>query len=302
MRNLNLDQLQTLIAIADLGTLAAAAQALHLAPPTIGMHINELESRLGATLVHRGRRQARLTAAGAALVESGRRILKSADDAVEQVRRFAQGSEGRVRLGASAGVVANLLPQVLERLAERHPGIDIELEVLGSGEAMRQLDAGALDIGIVALPQAPGPQVQVSPWRSDPMVAFLPRRWQAPKAITPQWLAQQPLISISPKTQMHRLTAAWFGKAGLHPRARIELDFPVAIKGLVAAGYGAALLPKERSDDAGLHARMQVRPLDPPLMRQMGLAHRIPELQDAATREVLTALSATPFNVTGHRA
>ena len=54
MRNLNLDQLQTLIAIADLGTFAAAAQALHLAPPTVSMHIKELESRLGAELVVRG--------------------------------------------------------------------------------------------------------------------------------------------------------------------------------------------------------------------------------------------------------
>ena len=42
MRNLNLDQLQTLVAIADLGTFAAAAQALHLAPPTVSMHIKEL--------------------------------------------------------------------------------------------------------------------------------------------------------------------------------------------------------------------------------------------------------------------
>ena len=54
MRNLNLDQLQTLIAIADLGTFAAAAQALHLAPPTVSLHIKELESRLEAELVVRG--------------------------------------------------------------------------------------------------------------------------------------------------------------------------------------------------------------------------------------------------------
>ena len=46
MRNLNLDQLQTLIAVADLGTFAAAAQALHLAPPTVSLHIKELESRM----------------------------------------------------------------------------------------------------------------------------------------------------------------------------------------------------------------------------------------------------------------
>jgi len=57
MRNLNLDQLQTLIAIADLGTFAAAAQALHLAPPTVSLHIKELESRMQATLLIRGQRR-----------------------------------------------------------------------------------------------------------------------------------------------------------------------------------------------------------------------------------------------------
>ena len=71
MRNLNLDQLQTLIAIADLGTFAAAAQALHLAPPTVSLHIKELESRLEAALVVRGRRQAELTPAGEVLVQEG---------------------------------------------------------------------------------------------------------------------------------------------------------------------------------------------------------------------------------------
>ena len=69
MRNLNLDQLQTLVAIADLGTFAAAAQALHLAPPTVSLHIKELESRMDAQLLVRGRKQAELTAAGQVLVD-----------------------------------------------------------------------------------------------------------------------------------------------------------------------------------------------------------------------------------------
>ena len=53
MRNLNLDQIQTLIAIADLGTFAAASQALHLAPPTISLH-KELEAHAEVPLVLRG--------------------------------------------------------------------------------------------------------------------------------------------------------------------------------------------------------------------------------------------------------
>src|SRR5256885_3005481 len=61
MRRLNLDQLQTLVAVADLGTLAAAAQALHLSPPAVSLHIQELEARLDTPLLVRGKRQAQLT-------------------------------------------------------------------------------------------------------------------------------------------------------------------------------------------------------------------------------------------------
>ena len=115
MRNLNLDQLQTLIAIADLGTFAAAAQALHLAPPTVSLHIKELESRLEAELVVRGRRQAELTPAGEVLVQEGRQLLQAADDLVERVRRRACGREGVVRVGVSAGVSTQLLPRMLDQ-------------------------------------------------------------------------------------------------------------------------------------------------------------------------------------------
>ena len=120
MRNLNLDQIQTLIAIADLGTFAAASQALHLAPPTISLHIKELEARMQVPLVLRGRRQAGLTAAGQALVEEGRKLLAASDDLVDIVRRAA-GSVGVVKVGVSAGVGIRLLPLVLEALGRARP-------------------------------------------------------------------------------------------------------------------------------------------------------------------------------------
>ena len=55
MREISLDRLRTLVAIADYGSFAAAAQWLHLAPPTVSLHIAELESRIGAPLLSRKR-------------------------------------------------------------------------------------------------------------------------------------------------------------------------------------------------------------------------------------------------------
>ncbi|MDM0055211.1 LysR family transcriptional regulator [Variovorax fucosicus] len=290
MRQINLDQLRTLVAIADLGTFSAAAQALHLAQPTVSLHVSELESRLGARLVVRGSRSVTPTAAGAALVERARRLLRDADDAVEAVKRQAEGRLGRVRLGTSTGVVIDLLPQVLEALQASHPGIDVEVSILGSTQAMERLALGTLDIGLVAVPQPPMRDLVVAPWRSQPMMAFVPQKWKAPKRATPQWLIEQPLIFNDATTHMYRLTMEWFANAGCSPRARIELNYDAAMRSLVAAGYGAAVLPVQHGTDAALNGRMQILPLSPKLTRRLGIAHRAKASLDGATQSVVDTL------------
>ena len=291
MRHLNLDQLRTLVAIADLGTFSAAAQALHLAQPTVSLHISELESRLGARLVVRTSRSAMPTAAGAALVERARRLLRDADDAIDAVKRQAEGRVGRVRVGTSTGVVIDLLPQVLEALQASHPGIDVEVMILGSNDAMHRLGLGTLDIGLVALPLPPLRDIVLTPWRSQPMMAFVPQKWKAPKRVTPTWLAGQPLIFNDATTNMYRLTMEWFAVAGCSPRARIELNYDAAMRSLVAAGYGAAVLPVQQVADAGLDGRMQVLPLSPKLTRHLGIAHRAKASLDGATERVIEVLN-----------
>ncbi|MET0542056.1 MAG: LysR family transcriptional regulator [Variovorax sp.] len=291
MRHLNLDQLRTLVAIADLGTFSAAAQALHLAQPTVSLHISELESRLGARLVVRGSRSVTPTAAGATLVERARRLLRDADEATEAVRRQAEGRIGRVRVGTSTGVVIDLLPQVLEALQASHPGIDVEVSILGSTQAMERLAAGTIDIGLVAMPQPPTRDIVVAPWRTQPMMAFVPLKWKAPARITPQWLAAQPLIFNDATTHMYRLAVEWFAKAGQAPRARIELNYDVAIRSLVAAGYGAAMLPLTPSTDDAWRERVQILPLSPKLTRRLGIAHRAKATLDGATERVIETLA-----------
>lgn len=291
MRNLNLDQLQTLVAIADLGTFAAAAQALHLAPPTVSLHIKELETRLNAVLLLRGRRQAELTPAGQILVEQGRKLLAASDDLVEQVQRRASGQEGLVRVGVSAGVSTRLLPLMLEALSQRSPGVEVRLEAVGSAESMRRLGAGTLDIAVVASPQPAVADIVLTPWRIDPMVALLPSTWEVPEQVTPQWLSQRRWASFSAPTQMHGLIASWFGQAGYRPRPFLALTYPGALKSLAAASQSAALLPLEEVEDQRHVAGVQIRPLNPPLLRPMAVAHRQTAVPNPAVDSVLQVLA-----------
>ena len=290
MRELNLDQLRTLVSIVDLGTFSASARALHLAQPTVSLHVSELESRLGTQLLVRGSRRVTPTAAGLVLVQRARALLRDADETVEAVRRQADGKLGRVRLGTSTGVVIDLLPRVLEALQDSHPGIDVEVAILGSSQALERLALGTLDIGLVALPQPPLRGTVVTPWRDQTVKAFVPASWPSPRTVTPGWLAQRPLIFNDATTHMHRLTMAWFADGGCAPRARIELNYDAAIRSLVAAGYGAALLPVYESRDAETDARLKVLPLKPRLVRRLGIAHRDEASLDGSTERVIETL------------
>jgi DNA-binding transcriptional LysR family regulator len=273
MREISLDRLRTLVAIADLGSFAEAARVLNLAPPTVSLHIADLEARVGATLLSRTRGQVQPSVIGQTLVERARRLLADAEQALEDVQRQVLGLAGRVRVGASTGVIAQLIPHALEVLEQDHPDIDVQVAVLTSQQTLQKLADGSLDIGLVALPQPPVKGLQLKAWRRDPVMAFLPARWDCPELISPTWLAAQPLILNDNSTRLSRLTAEWFASDGPQPVARIQLNYNDAIKSLVAAGYGATLLPHETSTPLP-DSRIAMRPLNPPLWRELGIARQ----------------------------
>ncbi|MFJ2548662.1 LysR family transcriptional regulator [Pseudomonas sp. NPDC087612] len=288
MREISLDRLRTLVVIADLGSFAQAARALNLAPPTVSLHIADLEARIGAPLLSRKRGQIRPTAIGETLLERARRLLADAEQALDDVQRQVKGLAGRVRLGASTGAIAHLLPQALDILGVQHPGIDVQVQVLTSSESLARLHDGSLDIGLVALPQAAIKGLQIRPWRRDPIMAFIPASWSPPARISPAWLASRALILNDSSTQLSRVTSEWFASAGLQPPARIQLNYNDAVKSLVAAGYGATLLPHESA--APEHdPRICMRPLRPGLWRHLGIAWRQGEVEQG-TRFVLQVL------------
>jgi DNA-binding transcriptional LysR family regulator len=291
MREISLDRLRTFMTIADHRSFAEAARVLHLAAPTVSLHIQELEERVGAPLLSRKRGHVRPTAIGETLLARARRLLADSEQALDDVRRQVQGLQGRVRLGASTGAIAHRLPQALEVLARQHPAIDIQITVLTSQDTLKRLSEGSLDVGLVALPQHTVPTVAglvIKPWRRDPVMAVMPAGWPCPARVTPRWLAGKPLILNDSTTRLSLLTSEWFAAGGQRPVARIELNYNDAARRLVAAGYGAALLPIEDTQGAAQDARITVRPLRPALWRRLGIAHA--RQVERSTQHVLEVL------------
>lgn len=145
MAALDWNLIRSFVAVAETGSLSAAARRIGVSQPTLGRHIAELEAALGVTLFRRGRSGYDLTESGMALVERGRAVS-------EQAAAFARLAEGRtesiagtVRITASEIIAAYALPSMTARLAEAEP--DIEVEIVASNHVQNLLRRDA-DIAV----------------------------------------------------------------------------------------------------------------------------------------------------------
>jgi DNA-binding transcriptional LysR family regulator len=135
------DSLRYFLAVAEAGSLSAAARRLRVSQPTVGRRIAALEAEMRTRLFDRAGRRLRATAAADGLLEAARRMAQEADDAA---RRFAgrdRELSGPVRLSCTEGLGARWLPHALRSLRDELPGVDLELVVdnfavnLSRGEA-----------------------------------------------------------------------------------------------------------------------------------------------------------------------
>jgi len=291
MRNLNLDQLQTLSEVLALGSFSAAAQKLRLTQPAVSLQIRELEKRIGVRLVERMGKRAYPTAAGEELLAHARRLAQEAEQALTAMRRYRDGRVGRARLGTSVAVCTYLLPPVLAKLRRAHSNLEVAISVGTTENVVSRILANELDIGVVTMPVKEHPAIGVERLREDPMMAFFPgAERKLPKHATPQYLAGRDLILNQRVSQTYKIISQWFEAAGIELRPIMELGNTEAIKTLVATGIGVGILPLERKKGILVYGRTQVRPLHPVLMRELAIVRRRDKPLETALKIVYEAL------------
>jgi DNA-binding transcriptional LysR family regulator len=123
------DDLRVFLAVARSDSLSGAAKRLKIDPATVGRRVQRLEDSLGARLFVKSPQGYALTEAGARMVPHAEMVEGTLDRAVEGVN-LQQGLTGLIRLGAPDGCANYLLPQVLARLCDRHPGLEVQLVAL----------------------------------------------------------------------------------------------------------------------------------------------------------------------------
>ncbi len=169
-----LRQLEYLVAIADHGGFHRAAEACHVSQPGLSSQIKQLEDQLGIQLIERDRRRVLFTAAGQAIVVRARQILLAADELVETARVHARPLSGTLRLGVIPTIAPYWLPKALPSVRKRFPDLQPRLVEDRTDRLLESLDAGRLDLLLLALEADLG-DVETLPLASDPFLVAMSR-------------------------------------------------------------------------------------------------------------------------------
>jgi DNA-binding transcriptional LysR family regulator len=240
-------RLRVLQAVAAHGSVAAAAQALHLTPPAVSQQLLALERETGASLIDRSGKQVALTAAGRLLAAHGERIAMQVRQAERDLAELTGQAAGPVRLAAFQSVMAPLVAPALRGLAAAHPAIQpVVTERYGPG-AVADLRRGDLDIVLTeydsASPPPAEPGLGLRQLVFDSYLLVIPADWPiAPRSLSD--LAGRPWVAGPPGTACDHALRRLAAEAGIViPAGDVCVEFP-SVLALVAAGRGAAIVPR----------------------------------------------------------
>jgi len=241
---LELRHLETLLALAECGSLSKAAQRLFLTQSALSHQLKALETHYGAALVEKNVRPLRFTAIGQRLVALARTVLPAVAEAGRDVARLAQGHAGQLRIAVQCHNCFDWLMPAMDAYRSLWP--EVELDII-SGFVVNPLpllERAEAELAIIHDEPKPHPHVTFSPlFRYESVALMSPRHRLAGKA----WLeaadfASETLITYPVPDEMLDVMKHCLTAAGINPKRRTA-ELTVAILQLVASGRGIAALP-----------------------------------------------------------
>ena len=290
--DLSPQDLRLLLAVAETGSMTAAASRLGSSQSAVSHAVRAAERRIGAVLFERGRHGARPTPAGERAVIHARRILRQYELLISEARGAAAGTvDGPVRIAAFRSAAVHLLPPALERLTARHPGLVPQVLIvreLGRGTAGEVAD-GRADLAIATLDELSEPEPGLTAGELLREPYYLVR----PKGLTE--IGSLPLIDWAENCSSY--TRAWWKRQDWLPRTRMDVADDGVILSLVAQGVGFAILPQLTLGDG--HPGVDVVPLgpEPPTRRLVTVTARM-SAGAVAVRELIRELRSEGRAVT----
>jgi len=268
--------LRHFLAVARLGSFAAAGSEVGLTAAAVGQQMRALEQELQQLLFDRGARSVALSPAGRALVPQVEDLV-ARYEALARPPARERGLSGSVQVGALVSALMGEFADALWALKREHPRLEVRLYAGLSAEFAVRVERGELAAAVVTQPPSRLPAaLKWSPLYAEPMVLVVPRKphFKLPAA-GPEVLRKAPFLRFDHSTWTGRLVDEALAQAGVSVHEELELNSVEAILALVRQGFGVSIVPRLRNVDWARDRALCIVPLARvTVQRHVGLLER----------------------------
>lgn len=239
-----MNQLAAFVAVAEAGTISAAAERLHISPSALSAAVTELERSLQTQLLRRRKAKGvSLTPAGEVVLPRARYLLHQASELEADARGEERGVSGLVRIGCYPSLAPTVLPALISEFTTAHPDARVEVHENTQDQLSKGLESGELDLAIMY-------DLDLDPtWRSVVLAHLTPRAVlpathrlaDSPDGIDLAHLRNDPMVLLdAPPSSNH----AYFccARAGFTPHVVYRARTYETARSFVGRGFGWTLL------------------------------------------------------------
>ena len=273
--NITFRQLRVFTEVAQQGSMARAAEALHLTPPAISMQIKEIEGQVGLPLFDRQGRTLSLSTAGEYFLVHARKLLAALKDADDAMARLKRVEHGLLTIGI-VSTAKYFVPHLMARFHADHPGVDVRLRVVGNREQLVALmQAGEADLSIMGRPPKEL-ATRAESFAAHPLVFVAPPGHPLTQrgGLPVHMLSNYEFIAREHGSGTRNAMESFFAEHRHTPRIAMEMSSNETIKQAVMAGLGLSFLSLHT---IGLELRsglLQVLDIEgAPVMRTWNVVH-----------------------------
>lgn len=244
MTRLTLRQLEYCRAAAEFGSIALAAESIHVSPSSISSAITRLEAELGVTLFVRHHAQ------GMALTSAGQQVLAQIQVVLDQAARLHEVAaetrdtvRGALRVGCFSTLAPMVAPELCQGFARAHPGVQVSQVEDHHEGLLERLRTARIDVAITYDLVTAEPDIVFEPLASLPPHAIVGEHdpLAGCRSTTIEALAERPMVLLDlPLSREYFL--ALFRDAGVTPRIAARSGSPDVVRSLVANGVGYSLV------------------------------------------------------------
>jgi LysR family hydrogen peroxide-inducible transcriptional activator len=256
MADLKLKDLRYLVAVADTRHFGKAAARCFVSQPTLSAQLKKLEEYLGVQLVERHPRRIALTEAGQQVVARARRIIEASDEivAITELQRDPLG--GRLRVALLPTIGPYLLPLVAPRIRKKLPRLELLLYEYQTGTMLEHLQAGDIDVGILALPINAEGLVERKLF-DEPFVVAVPEQHELARRrqLKVADLNGETLLLLEDGHCLRDQALDVCARSQVHEKQDFRATSLETLRQMVASGSGVTLLPELAASGAYGNAR-----------------------------------------------